>query len=117
MKGTEFPEATTKLLPPEGHEENVYPLHVWRHPEGGMVISKWRMTWRERLSCLWNGYVWFHSWGNTHPPMTIETSYPFEGKSPFNWRALVWALPIAAILLLAAFGLLMATIIAIGGVY
>ena len=78
MRGTDFPEATTKLLPPEGHEEDVYPLHVWRHPEGGMVISKWRMTWRERLSCLWNGYVWFHCWSNTHPPITIETSYPFE---------------------------------------
>lgn len=81
MRGTDFPEATMKLLPPEGHEEDVYPLHVWRHPEGGMVISKWRMTWRERLSCLWNGHVWFHCWGNTHPPMSIETSYPFEKDS------------------------------------
>jgi hypothetical protein len=87
MRGTDFPEATMKLLPPEGHEEDVYPLHIWRHPEGGMVISKWRMTWRERLSCLWNGYVWFHCWGNTHPPIAIETAYPFEkpkGKGTFQ---------------------------------
>lgn len=90
MRGTDFPEATMKLLPPEGHEEDVYPLHVWRHPEGGMVISKWRMTWRERLSCLWNGYVWFHCWGNTHPPMTIETSYPFERDTDGLKKGLRW---------------------------
>lgn len=91
MKGTDFPEATLKLLPPEGHEEDVYPLHVWRHPEGGMVISKWHMTWRERLSCLWNGYVWFHCWGNTHPPMSIETVYPFERDTDGLKRGMKWA--------------------------
>jgi len=81
MKATDFPEATAKLLPPEGEEENVYPLPIWRHPEGGMVISKWKMTWRERLMILRQGHVWFHSWGNTHPPVTIETAYPFEAES------------------------------------
>lgn len=117
MRGTDFPEATLKLLPPEGHEEEVYPLHVWRHPEGGMVISKWKMTWRERLSCLWNGYVWFHCWGNTHPPMSIETSYPFEGGRRFKWLATLLAVPLIMVLGLAAFGLLMVVIWVIGGVY
>lgn len=104
MKGTEFPEATMKLLPPEGHEDDVYSLHVWRHPEGGMVISKWKMTWRERLSCLWNGYVWFHCWGNTHPPMTIETSYPFEKpkRLPFGMgirRSIIFVVLLTALVL------------------
>jgi hypothetical protein len=101
MKGTDFPEATLKLLPPEGHEEEVYPLHVWRHPEGGMVISKWKMTWRERLSCLWNGYVWFHCWGNTHPPMSIETSYPFERDSVLGIRRSIIFVAILTALVLA----------------
>jgi hypothetical protein len=78
MRATKFDEATTELLPPQGAEDLVYPLPIWRHPEGGMVISKWKMTWRERLHCFWKGHVWLHVWGNIHPPVTIETSYPFE---------------------------------------
>jgi hypothetical protein len=82
MKGSSFPEANLKLLPPEGQGDKVYPLPIWRHPEGGMVISKWEMTWRERLACLFYGHVWFHCWGNTHPPISIETSYPFIRETP-----------------------------------
>lgn len=104
MKGSDFPEATMKLLPPEGHEEDVHPLHVWRHPEGGMVISKWKMTWRERLSCLWNGYVWFHCWGNTHPPMSIETYYPFERGTERPSKTHKW-IAIGALLLWTMGGL------------
>ena len=102
MKATDFPEATAKLLPPEGEEENVYPLPIWRHPEGGMVISKWEMTWRERIACFWNGHVWFHSWRNTHPPVTIETTFPFESdKVPFGQdirRSVLWVLFLAILL-------------------
>lgn len=102
MKGVEFPEANTKLLPPEGQESRVYALHVWRHPDGGMLISKWGMTWRERLFCLWGGYIWFHCWGNTHPPMSIETSYPFErDKVPIGIRRSIIFVVILALLVLA----------------
>lgn len=104
MKGVHFPEATMRLLPPEGHEEAVHSLHVWRHPQGGLVISKWRMTWRERLSCLWNGYVWFHCWGNTHPPMTIETSYPFEQSGVSMWQR--FRFPVIALTVVGAIALL-----------
>lgn len=93
MKGTDFPEATTKLLPPEGMEDSVYALPVWRHPEYGAVISKWRLSWRERLACLFRGYVWLHVWGNAHPPVTLETEYPFQ-KSTENWPSGWWILPL-----------------------
>lgn len=102
MKGSDFPEAVIKLKAPEGYEDEVYELPIWRHPEGGMVISKWKMTWRERLACLFQGYVWFHCWGNTHPPMSIETTYPFEKEKGHTfwrliilWVFLTWALGIS----------------------
>lgn len=80
MKGSEFEEANLKLMPPDGQEDDVYALHVWRHPEGGYLISKWEMTWRERLACLFRGHVWLHVWGSSHPPLTLETNYPFEKR-------------------------------------
>ena len=79
MKGMDFPEATNKLMPPEGQEDTVYALPVWRHPDGNMVISKWKLSWRERFHCLLKGHVWFECMGGTHPPIAIETEYPFEG--------------------------------------
>lgn len=101
MRATDFPEATTKLLPPEGEEENVYPLPIWRHPEGGMVISKWKMTWRERMACLIYGHVWFHSWGNTHPPVTIETAFPFERDTERKYPAPLWIVALTPLGLIA----------------
>lgn len=88
MRGTEFSEANTKLLPPEGQEDRVYPLHIWYDPDMGLVISKWRMTWKERLSCLFQGHIWLHVEGRTHPPVTIETFYPFQ-KTGLQWTPLV----------------------------
>lgn len=78
MKGSDFPEATTKLAPPEGMEESVYALPVWVTPESGVFISKWEMTWRERIRCLIKGHVWLHIIGPSHPPVAIETDYPFR---------------------------------------
>lgn len=94
MRGAEFSEATTRLLPPEGEEENVYALHVWKQQGFGVVISKWKMTWRERLHCLFYGTVWLHVAGETHPPLTIETEYPFQRDTDRLRRALKWALPL-----------------------
>jgi len=81
MRGIRFREANTKLTPPEGAEDVVYSLYVWRHPEGGLVISKWKLTWWERLQCLLKGHVWFHCWGNTHPPVLLSTDHPFEKET------------------------------------
>lgn len=78
MIGQDFPEATTKLGAPEGMEDEVYELPVWHTPGHAAFISQWRMTWRERLHCLFFGYVWLHILSAQHPPVTIETHYPFE---------------------------------------
>lgn len=78
MKGSPFPESTTELKAPDGMEDQVYALPVWRVQGHSVFISKWRMTWRERLACLFKGHVWLHVIGNSHPPISIETRYPFE---------------------------------------
>lgn len=79
MRGIEFPQANTKLLPPEGQEAEVYALHIHR-TEDGRVISCWQMTWGERLQALLTGKVWLHVWGRTHPPLAIETRSPFNAN-------------------------------------
>jgi len=117
MIGQDFPEATTKLGAPEGMEDEVYELPVWHTPGHAAFISQWRMTWRERLHCLLFGYVWLHILSAQHPPVTIETHYPFEGKPPKKaWRVLMLLATLGVVGLFAAFGALMALIIMVGGV-
>ena len=36
------------------------------------VSSCWEMSWRERFRTLWNGRVWFHCRGKTHPPIKLS---------------------------------------------
>lgn len=57
MKPIEFPEAT-KQLQPSGKEysENVIavkPLPIWT--DGEQCVSKWRLSWLERLAMLFRG--------------------------------------------------------------
>jgi hypothetical protein len=33
------------------------PLHAWRSPEGD-VVTRWHLTWRERLRLLFGGTLW-----------------------------------------------------------
>lgn len=86
MIGKDFPEATTKLGAPEGMEDDVYALPVWHTPGHPAFISKWHMTWKERLHCLIFGHVWLHVLGAAHPPIAIETHYPFEKPERVPYR-------------------------------
>lgn len=78
MRGSQFPESTTELGAPEGQEEEVYTLPVWVTPDSGVYISKWKMSWWERIQCLFQGHVWLHVVGKSHPPVHIDTDYPFK---------------------------------------
>ena len=80
MIGSDFPESTTALAAPEGMEDEVYALPVWHTPGHPAFISKWHMSWKERLHCLIYGHVWLHVLSMKHPPVAIETQYPFERK-------------------------------------
>jgi hypothetical protein len=69
MKGIDFKEANTRLLPPEGQEDKVVPLPIWT--DGQNVMSKWKLTWKERLWVLRHGVLYLHVVGRTHPPLAI----------------------------------------------
>ena len=37
------------------------PLPAYRAPNG-VVLSRWKLTWRERWRMLWNGYFYLEVW-------------------------------------------------------
>ncbi len=78
MRASEFPEANTKLLAPKGMEDTVYDLPIWKDATLGLVISHWKPTWRDRIRILFGRPLWLHVQDPTHPPLSIETDYPFE---------------------------------------
>ena len=81
MRAHDFPEANTELRAPEGLEDQVYDLQVWKDPSIPLVISQWKPTWLDRWRILWGKPLWLQVQGVTHPPVTIETDYPFEQGS------------------------------------
>ena len=44
----------------------------------GMVLSRWGMTWRERLSILIYGTVWLAVKGSSMPPILLSGDQTFE---------------------------------------
>jgi hypothetical protein len=67
------------------------PLPMWRGPEG-VRVSRWRLTWRERLQVLLGGSLWLtiltfegrcQFCGETRPlqPVRLETSCPLQGSA------------------------------------
>jgi len=81
--GEEFPEANLMLGPPtpeDGAAGTVYalPVHRYRDLDGNPhVISRWRLSREELEEVLRTGVVWFHCWGQTHPPISISGHTPF----------------------------------------
>lgn len=49
--------------------------------DDGTVISRWRLTWRERLRVLWTGSLWCSVLTFNHPlqPTRLETTEPVLG--------------------------------------
>jgi hypothetical protein len=76
MQAQGFPQSNRQLLPPDGLENEVLPLPVWT--DGQRCISRWRPTFWERLQILFTGDLWLHVNGPTHPPLVIDTRFPFE---------------------------------------
>lgn len=87
--GVPFPQANVVLrapTPEDAAAETVYDLHVhlWRDLDGQPhVISKWKLTPDElhQVVCS-GGELWFHCWGSTHPPISIQATDPFERPRP-----------------------------------
>jgi len=48
------------------------------YTNGKQCLSKWKMSFRERLKFLFMGYVWVWVWsGQTQPPVLITLDDPF----------------------------------------
>lgn len=84
MKPASFPEANRNLTKPAGMtDEECGPLPT--HTDGSTCISRWRMTWMERLRVLLTGDVWLGVLsGHTQPPVYLTVRRPFEGS--LRWR-------------------------------
>ena len=87
MNPTTFPESTKTLAKPRSMtDEECGPLPVYVTDEDdfaiGVVISCWRMSWRERLSALLSGRVWLSVWsGVTQPPVALTVKRTIFGKT------------------------------------
>ena len=48
----------------------------------GILLSRWKATWRERFSILWHGTVWLSVIGDTMPPMLLAGDQVIEITNP-----------------------------------
>ena len=71
MVSTDFEESTKELQKPKSMtDEECGILPVWS--DNRECISKWKMDWKERLHCLFRGYVWVRVLsGHTQPPIDV----------------------------------------------
>ena len=83
MKPVETPSTNTILTAPKGQENSVFNLPVTRYtmqtPDGDVdcVMSCWELSPEELEKFKETGRIYFHMYGNTHPPMML-TPYPLE---------------------------------------
>ena len=77
MTPAKFTESNGDLLKPVGYtDEQCGTLPVFR--DGTYIISKWKLSWRERLAILLRGHCWLWVWSSvTQPPVRIDTNNPF----------------------------------------
>ena len=91
MKPIRFREVNGTLLggPAAKYEteEDVGDLLVCR--TGKEIISKWRCSWKERLSVLWTGCVYLRvAATETHAPVCVEGTEVFEKDRRVPYRRL-----------------------------
>jgi hypothetical protein len=71
MEPMQFDEVNYTLLKPDNMtDEECSSLPAYKGE--GQFISKWKMSWKERLHCLVRGFVWVHVVGEEHPPILVQ---------------------------------------------
>lgn len=72
MKPIKFEEQTKELQKPSSMtDDECGSLPVFC--DGNECVSKWKMSFAERLHCLFRGFIWVRIFsGNTQPPILIE---------------------------------------------
>lgn len=77
-----FPESNAVLVgTPEDRAAGTVgdlPIHRYRDLDGAPhVISCWELTVEEWAEVSRTGRIWLHSWGVTHPPISVGGQTPF----------------------------------------
>lgn len=54
------------------------PLPAWRDEDDGTILTRWRLTWRERLRVLFCGdvYLWVMTFNAPLPPVQLQVEPP-----------------------------------------
>ena len=95
MDPIKFDEANLVLTAPPTMKDDCGDLYC--HTTGDTVISKWKLTRRERLSALINGTCWVHVYTGkqypqaapTHPPLALDVRGDIFGTKPIP-ESLPW---------------------------
>lgn len=68
-----FPEANKNLLKPSNMTDEEC-ASLWVFTDGQQCVSRWQLTWKDRLRILWYGHIWLsvHS-GQTQPPVRLDS--------------------------------------------
>ena len=58
-------------------QPNYKPLPVWKQHDG-TTLSRWRLTWKERLRVLFSGnvYLWILTFNQPLQPVMLQTEKP-----------------------------------------
>ncbi len=76
MKPTNFKQQNTVYKAPDGMtEEECGALPAFKYEAG--VISCWKLSFRERLKCLFTGKVWLDVLMRGQPPVWLGVDAPF----------------------------------------
>jgi hypothetical protein len=85
MMPDRFPEKNKTLGAPASMQDSCDPLDVWT--DGKVCISRWRMTWRERIAALVFGRVWVRVYsGASQPPIALQSMRTvFQERTWWQW--------------------------------
>jgi hypothetical protein len=65
------------------------PLPALVSEDGRTIVSRWRLSFRERMQVLFSGdmYLWVLTFGQKLPPMMLETKPPVIKGEEISWSA------------------------------
>lgn len=73
MIPVKFAEANKNLLRPNSMSDEECKA-LWVFTDGSICVSRWHLSWRDRIRALWYGHIWLtvHS-GGTQPPVRLDS--------------------------------------------
>jgi hypothetical protein len=68
-----FPQSNKRLGPPKGHDHSAIPCDSLDiYSDGEVCVSRWKLTWRERIHALLFGTAWVWVIGANQPPVALD---------------------------------------------